>query len=115
MRHRVGEELIQNDQKPRPLVIRQAPLVRELDGKGLKPGELRGLGTQRDRGSLHRRLLISLPSASRCRVSRRLRSTREKELVGRKKFGLVLCLAAALLITAAGVLARAKIRQSPQN
>jgi hypothetical protein len=103
MRYGVGEELIENDQKPRPLVIRQIALVRELVGKGLKPGELRGLGTQRDRGSLHRRLLISLPSASRSRVSRRLRSSREKELVGRKKFGLVLCLAAALLITAAGV------------
>ena len=45
VRHRVGEEFIENDQKPRPLVIRQAPLVRELDGKGLKPSELRGLGT----------------------------------------------------------------------
>ena len=45
MRYGVGEELIENDQKPRPLVIRQAALVRELDGKGLKPSELRGLGT----------------------------------------------------------------------
>jgi hypothetical protein len=45
MRYGVGEELIENNQKPRPLVIRQAPLVRELDGKGLKASELRGLGT----------------------------------------------------------------------
>jgi hypothetical protein len=45
MRYDVGEQLIENDQKPRPLVIRQAALVRELDGKGLKPSELRGLGT----------------------------------------------------------------------
>jgi hypothetical protein len=44
MRYHVGEELIENDQKPRPLVIRQAALVRELDGKCLKPSELRGLG-----------------------------------------------------------------------
>jgi hypothetical protein len=45
MRYGVGEQLIENDQKSRPLVIRQAALVRELDGKGLKPSELRGLGT----------------------------------------------------------------------
>jgi len=44
MRYHVREELIENDQKPRPLVIRQAALVRELDGKCLKPSELRGLG-----------------------------------------------------------------------
>jgi hypothetical protein len=48
VRHRVREELVEDDQKPRPLVIRQAPLVRELDSKSLKPSELRGLGTQRD-------------------------------------------------------------------
>ncbi len=42
MRYGVGEELIENDQKPRPLVTRQTALVRELDGKGLKPSELRG-------------------------------------------------------------------------
>jgi hypothetical protein len=45
MHYSVGEELIENDQKPRPLVIRQAALVRELGGKGLKPSKLRGLGT----------------------------------------------------------------------
>jgi hypothetical protein len=45
MRYGVGEQLIENDQKPRPLVIRQAALARELDGKGLKLSELRGLGT----------------------------------------------------------------------
>ncbi len=45
VRCRVREELVEDDQKPRPLVIRQAPLVRELHGKGLKPRELRGLGT----------------------------------------------------------------------
>jgi hypothetical protein len=45
MRYGVGEELIENDQQPRPLVIRQARFVGELDGKGLKPSELRGLGT----------------------------------------------------------------------
>jgi hypothetical protein len=44
VRYRVREELVEDDQKPRPLVIRQAPLVRELDGKGLKPRKLRGLG-----------------------------------------------------------------------
>jgi hypothetical protein len=44
MRYHVGEELIENDQKPRPLVIRQAALVRELDGKCLKPSELLGIG-----------------------------------------------------------------------
>jgi hypothetical protein len=43
MRYGVGEELVENDQKPRPLVIRQSALVRELVGKGLKPGELRML------------------------------------------------------------------------
>jgi hypothetical protein len=45
MRYGVGEELIENDQKPRPLAIRQAALLRELDCKGLKPSELRGIGT----------------------------------------------------------------------
>ena len=45
MRHGIGEELIENGQEPRPLVSRQAALVRELFRKGLKAGELRGLGT----------------------------------------------------------------------
>jgi len=45
MRYGVGEELIQNDQKPRPLVIWQTALVRELIGKGVKPPELRMLAT----------------------------------------------------------------------
>jgi hypothetical protein len=44
MRYGVGEELIENDQKPRPLVIRQTTLMRELDSKGLQPSELGGLG-----------------------------------------------------------------------
>jgi hypothetical protein len=44
MRYGIGEELIENDQKPRPLAVRQTALVRELDGKSLKPRELRGLG-----------------------------------------------------------------------
>jgi hypothetical protein len=46
-------------------------LTRELVGKGLKPGELGVLGTQRDRRPLHRRLLILLPSGCRSRVSKR--------------------------------------------
>jgi hypothetical protein len=45
MRHGIGEELFEDDQKPRPLVRRQAALVRELVRKDLKPGELCGLGT----------------------------------------------------------------------
>jgi hypothetical protein len=45
VRYRVCEELVEDDQKPRPLFIRQAPSMRELDGKGLKPRELRGPGT----------------------------------------------------------------------
>ena len=44
MRYGVGEELFENDQKPRPLVIGQAASVRELVGEGLKPNELRMLG-----------------------------------------------------------------------
>ena len=40
MRHGVGEEFVENDQKPRPLVIRQTAFVRELVGKGLQPSEL---------------------------------------------------------------------------
>jgi hypothetical protein len=40
MRCGVGEELVENDQKPRPLVIRQTAFVRELVGKGLQPSEL---------------------------------------------------------------------------
>ena len=44
MRYGVGEELFENDQKPRPLVIRQTAFVRELVGEGLKPNELRMLG-----------------------------------------------------------------------
>ena len=43
MRYGVGEELFENDQKPRPLVIGQAASVRELVGEGLKPNELRML------------------------------------------------------------------------
>jgi hypothetical protein len=45
MRYGVGEEFVENDQKPRPVVIRQTAFVRELVGKGLKPGELRMLAT----------------------------------------------------------------------
>ena len=45
MRYGVGEELVENDQKPRPLVIRQTAFVRELVGKGLEPRELRMLAT----------------------------------------------------------------------
>ncbi len=45
VRYCVGEELIENDQKPRPLSVRHAASVRELDGEGLKPSEFRGLGT----------------------------------------------------------------------
>jgi hypothetical protein len=71
MGYRIGEELIENDQKPRPLVIRQTAFVREPVGKGLEPGEFRALGAQRDRRSLHRRSLILLPTASRSRVSKR--------------------------------------------
>jgi hypothetical protein len=48
MRYGVGEELFENDQKPRPLVIRQTAFVRELVGKGLKPSELRMRRTERD-------------------------------------------------------------------
>ena len=42
---RVSKQLIENDQNPRPLVIRQTALPRELVGKGLKPSELGVLGT----------------------------------------------------------------------
>jgi len=45
MRNGVGEEFVENDQKPRPLVIRQTAFVRELVGEGLQPSELRMLGT----------------------------------------------------------------------
>jgi hypothetical protein len=45
MRYGVGEELVENDQKPRPLVIRQTAFVRELVGKGLQPSELIMLAT----------------------------------------------------------------------
>jgi hypothetical protein len=45
MRYGVGEELVENDQKPRPLVIRQTAFVRELVGKGLEPPELRMLAS----------------------------------------------------------------------
>jgi hypothetical protein len=103
MRYRIGEELIENNQKPRPLVIRQTALMREPIGKGLEPGELRVLGTQRDRGSLHRRLLISLPTGCRSRVSKETLTIREKQLPGRKKLALALWLAAGLLIATAGV------------
>jgi len=71
MRYRVGEELIENNQEPRPLVVRQAASVRELIGKGLKPSEFRVLGAQRDRRSHQQGLLISLPTACRSRVLRR--------------------------------------------
>jgi hypothetical protein len=40
MRYDVGEELVENRQKPRSLVIRQTAFVRELVGKGLQPSEL---------------------------------------------------------------------------
>jgi signal-transduction protein with cAMP-binding, CBS, and nucleotidyltransferase domain len=45
MRYGVGEELVENDQKPRPLIIRQTAFVRKLVGKGLEPPELRMLAT----------------------------------------------------------------------
>ena len=48
MRYGVGEQLIENDQKPRPLVIRQPASMRELIGEGLQPSELRVLRAQRD-------------------------------------------------------------------
>jgi hypothetical protein len=54
MRYGVGEELLENDQKPGPLVIRQTAFVRELVGKGLQPSELRMRRTERDLRS-HRR------------------------------------------------------------
>jgi hypothetical protein len=44
MRYCVGEQLIENDQKPRPLVSRQPASVRELDGKSSKPSKLGDLG-----------------------------------------------------------------------
>jgi hypothetical protein len=40
VRHGVGEELVENDQKPRALVIWQTANERELVDKGLKPSEL---------------------------------------------------------------------------
>ena len=40
VRHGVGEELVENDQKPRAFVIRQTANQRELVDKGLKPSEL---------------------------------------------------------------------------
>ena len=54
VRHGVGKELFENDQKPRSLVIRQTASVRELVGKGLKPGELPVIAAERGRRS-HRR------------------------------------------------------------
>lgn len=40
MRYGVGEKLLEDDQKPQSLVIRQTAFARELVGKGLKPSEL---------------------------------------------------------------------------
>ena len=40
VRHGVGEEFVENDQKPRALVIWQTANERELVDKGLKPSEL---------------------------------------------------------------------------
>jgi len=45
VRHGVGEELVENDQKPRTLVIWQTANERELVDKGLKPSELGMLAT----------------------------------------------------------------------
>jgi hypothetical protein len=45
MRYGVGEEFVENDQKSRPVVIRQTAFVRELVGKGLKATELSMLAT----------------------------------------------------------------------
>jgi hypothetical protein len=45
VRYGVGEELVEDDQKPRPLVIRQTAFVRELVGKGVQPSELGMLTT----------------------------------------------------------------------
>jgi hypothetical protein len=45
VRYGVGEELFENDQKPRPVVIRQTAFVRKFVGKGLKPSELPMLAT----------------------------------------------------------------------
>ena len=45
VRHGVGEELVENDQKPRALVIRQTANEREFVGEGLKPSEVGMLAT----------------------------------------------------------------------
>jgi hypothetical protein len=45
MRYDVGEELAENDQKPRSLVIRQTAFVRKGVGEGLKRNKFRMLGT----------------------------------------------------------------------
>ena len=103
VRYRVGEELVENDQKPRSLVIRQGASVGELDGKGLEPSEFRVLGTQRDGRSLHRRLLILLPTGHRSRVLKDDDQPGRKKLAGRKNLGWALWLAGALLIATAGV------------
>jgi len=63
MRYGVGEELLENDQKPGPLVIRQTAFVRELVGKGLQPSQLRMRGTERDLSSHRRWSLIHCSDA----------------------------------------------------
>jgi hypothetical protein len=45
MRYDVGEEFVENHQKPRSLVIRQTAFVRKRVGEGLKRNKLRMLGT----------------------------------------------------------------------
>jgi len=63
VRYGVSEELLENDQKPGPLVIRQTAFVRELVGKGLQPGQLRMRGTERDLRSHCRWSLIHCSDA----------------------------------------------------
>jgi hypothetical protein len=103
MRHRVREEFIENDQKPRALVIRQTAFLRELVGKGLKPSEFSLLRTQRDRGSLHRGLLILLPTDADLVYQGNHYQPGRRTLAGRKKLGFAVCLAAASLIATARV------------
>jgi hypothetical protein len=52
----IGEKLFEDNEKPRPFVVREATIAAERLRKGLEPGELRSLAAYDDR-SPHRGLM----------------------------------------------------------
>src|SRR5262249_29479838 len=90
MRHGIGEQLIENNQQPRPLVIGQVAFPRERLSKGLQPRKLQMFRAYRDRAFHLAAEALPWPYTS-------------KTVINREGIGLSIRLATALLIAAAGM------------